>query len=120
MKTVHCQIPVDSMTLPDRDAVETPQAKHTPGPWKVTTQYCNPLGQPSFQWEHVQSEKGVCVANPNHAVQEWKANARLIAAAPELLAALKACERQLDRETLGGETLDAARAVIAKATGGAA
>ena len=41
------------------------------------------------------------------------------AAAPQLLAALKACEAQLDRETLGGEALDKARAVISKAEGNA-
>lgn len=46
------------------------------------------------------------------------ANARIIAAGPEMLAALQACAIQLDMETLGGSALDKARAAIAKATKG--
>jgi len=34
----------------------------------------------------------------------------------EMLEALKACAEQLDRETLGGEALDRARYLIARAT----
>ncbi|HXJ14353.1 MAG TPA: hypothetical protein VNH19_18915 [Candidatus Limnocylindrales bacterium] len=47
--------------------------------------------------------------------QEARANARLIAAAPDLLAALQAVVRVADRKT---DEFDAARAAIAKATGG--
>lgn len=46
-----------------------------------------------------------------------KANARLIAAAPELLEALKGVLRVADRKTV---EFDAARSAIAKAEGGAA
>lgn len=49
---------------------------------------------------------------------EQEANARLIAAAPDLLEALKALADRVDRFTFdGGKEQDAARAVLAKAEG---
>ena len=87
---------------------------HTPGPWFVTTQDDYPTGEVSAD------PMGV-----RHIVTTYcddaKANARLIAAAPELLAAL-------GRLLESGDVLDAAdagalkqaRAAIARATGATA
>lgn len=59
------------------------KSKHTPGPWKINT-----------DWYHIDAPRGLTVAavfgsTGPHAA-ESKANAKLIAAAPELLAACKA------------------------------
>jgi len=83
--------------------------KHTPGPWTV--------------WE----EGGVYVDSPTYLVcsvygpgPAVLANARLIAAAPELLEALKdVMERLVDRHE-ADESAVKARAAIAKATEGEA
>lgn len=58
------------------------ETKHTPGPWKVA----------STQAKEVHNVKIGVVARPSgRTFQEMEANARLIAAAPEMLEALKAC-----------------------------
>ena len=95
-------------------------AAHTPGPW-----YLNPRG-----W--VVQSTGDIVTRLECSYNK-EANARLIAAAPELLEALEGAEelaegaikllRQLDMETgrIAAEcVLRDARAAIAKAKGGAA
>ena len=89
------------------------EVKHTPGPWEpignlVRTQFG--LGNPDM--------RGLLVAEcPGH-TPESNANARLIAAAPELLEALQDALKAgvID---MNGEP-DAARAAIAKATGASA
>jgi hypothetical protein len=77
--------------------------QHTPGPWRIqTTIYSK---QPLIVNEH-----GAFVADTD------AHNAYLIAAAPDMLAALERIEQQLDY----GQTAAAlaiARAAIAKATG---
>lgn len=103
---------------------------HTPGPWK---------------WRRVTADRGALIAmlletedrpRPHNdpcimaAREDWvgfldnaptgEANARLIAAAPELLEALEGILWALDSNNLGQFTpsaIKAARAVIAKATG---
>ena len=95
--------------------------KHTPGPWKVV-----PPG-------HGHPTEYLCVeldANEMYATVEMlPADARLIAAAPDLLEALKACELAMDTAALHGLPQElpptyrdswadahiAARAAIAKA-----
>lgn len=88
-------------------------AKHTPGPWEIERGYSTII-----------KSIGPCVAD-EYAGSAWlevsEANARLIAAAPELLDALK---ELLDREWQDDEgdyTLEMARrkarAAIAKAIG---
>jgi hypothetical protein len=99
-------------------------AKHTPGPWYCLPEYSN--------GGEVHSAAGIiCDAsigrNEREEYQkahraESEANARLIAAAPELLAALK--EILVAAEECGaigshGPALKTARAAIAKAQGGA-
>lgn len=92
--------------------------QHTPGPWDV-----EPKGSRHF----VDGADGLTVAYLDRAGvrerAEIEANARLIAAAPELLNLLTAADRL---EVLTGENLAVyartfaalARAAIAKATGG--
>jgi hypothetical protein len=81
-------------------------SKHTPGPWEVEEQnWCGhrdcphghtevlvngPDGLPLHRW---QADYGLELA---------RANARLIAAAPDLLAALSACEIAMDTAAYSG------------------
>lgn len=84
--------------------------KFTPGPWAVRYDYV--VQAPSFD-----DGRLVPVAQPygvNSDGTDLFANARLIAAAPELLQALIDVVRVADRATV---EFDAARAAIAKATG---
>jgi hypothetical protein len=107
-------------------------AKHTPGPWRLTleptelpgvnvrfcidTDYAINIAGGQSQ-EHLEDASGAIFE------QECRANARLIAAAPDLLAALKLAYRHLNG---GGDSLTGmefaeahrlARAAIALATG---
>lgn len=85
-------------------------SKYTPGPWEF-----------KFSWVQTSDERKTPIANFNfHAATEE--NARLIAAAPDLLEALRLMRnRFLDTEGNHGqweeEAIDAADAAIAKATG---
>lgn len=88
------------------------ETKHTPGPWDVSK-----LTSPDYAPEYV-----VCAdASARwHAVVKGEANARLIAAAPELLAALRRLMPLWDREDVAdtwSEDFEAAEAAIAKAEG---
>lgn len=109
-------------------------SKHTPGPWALRKEWGDSETElevfPSWQkseWPFVPA--AICLVN-EYKDKECEANARLIAAAPELLDALTdivvvAARRQAD----GGDLLDfqdslrrcgdIARAVIKKAEGGA-
>ena len=100
--------------------------KHTPGPWRVFEHsWCDTsIGAPG-------TSNAICRLDINHATEESQeadeaqmaANARLIAAAPELLEALQRlsaqCERLRMAWQLESDAEKTARAVIAKATGGA-
>ena len=90
-------------------------SKHTPGPWTFDNgiEFIRTDTSPYGGW---------AVARVNIVRAEAKANARLIAAAPELLDALKLMrDAFLDTEgshgTLEQTATDAADAAIAKATG---
>jgi hypothetical protein len=99
---------------------------HTPGPWEVV---CNAGGYPSKihapngytgpgGLRDVTRGAAICFPSSN----EGRANARLMAAAPELLAALRGLLRVCPRVRAGATLAeyDAARAAIAHATGGEA
>lgn len=102
--------------------------KHTPGPWSIK--------RGTITWEIVsESEYVGRVYSTSRSEDisddaEGVANAALIAAAPDLLAALRGvirsaayesgqAEPSLRELTVGIKYLDAARAAIAKAEGGA-
>lgn len=89
--------------------------QYTPGPWRIGTP--PPNGE-----QTIGTLNGlmVAVATTGAEMEETKANARLIAAAPELLEALQSVlENCLDSEGLCAAHAKA-RAAIAKAEGGAA
>jgi len=89
-------------------------ATHTPGPWitKESTEH----------WGRV--DVTVCAAfTANDVATAWqgttavnRANARLIAAAPDLLEALKSAADWIGKGRGGEHIVDIARAAIAKAT----
>ena len=92
-------------------------AKHTPGPWTV--------GDPPYG--HTEIEGGdppylLAVATRYWGQEVAHANARLIAAAPDLLEALQAYDAWADKTPPADKELKALReqmrAAIAKATGG--
>lgn len=96
--------------------------KHTPGPWAF---------KPHEMGTFVRCEKGYIISGPVNERPGHEANARLIAAAPELLEALKVAEQfmaiasdwNIDEAEINGEMrstydwLDLVRAAIATATG---
>ena len=94
-------------------------AKHTPGPWSLSPAEDGVI-------EAQDGEDFICVAvagNPEAACRQRDlANARLIAAAPDLLEALRNLVGGIDASARGAVLRDAremiaARAAIAKATG---
>lgn len=98
---------------------------HTPGPW-----FAHDFSGVSGGNEVVASDYCVSCTTPDHitvafmgnglrcAREEWEANARLIAAAPDLLEALEDLLHQARlSESEGGWDFEQARAAIAKARG---
>lgn len=65
------------------------QAKHTPGPWECSLDLCTVYGRKGWSIGPVGVTAAVCGDTPSR--QEQEANARLIAAAPELLTAMEEC-----------------------------
>jgi hypothetical protein len=92
------------------------EAKHTPGPWRVGKG--GPNGCPT-----VGTEKGLMVAMVSHGNSHpTQANARLIAAAPDLLEALEWALDAWDTHNRTGDPMQGdwesdAIAAIAKAKG---
>lgn len=92
---------------------------HTPSPWTVVPS----SDGVSSQARTSDGRFSIYLGSTGAPAEEWQANARLIAAAPELLDALRRAERvmtdaDLDHEPADDEarlTLDAVRAAIAKA-----
>lgn len=105
------------------------EARHTPGPWRVficddggewsgwPLSICSvddedksivrPGGSYPYEWDAAMSQR------------EAVANARLIAASPDMLTALQQVEREMQAGfgSSYGETREAVRRAIAKATG---
>jgi hypothetical protein len=78
------------------NSCESRQASHTPGPWVITM-----TGEESPTPCGIRSESTatgqICYIPPQH--ESGAANARLIAAAPELLAALRTIQHDWDTGT---------------------
>lgn len=84
------------------------QTTHTPGPW--LTAATNRIG-----YIYIQDSDGVAITDPSPLKI---ADARLIAAAPELLELVLDALDDPDVDILGSVWVRDARAAIAKATGG--
>lgn len=89
---------------------EIEMSKHTPGPWAYAWAGGIAL---VFQKGEATIASSIPYDDDNE-IPQVEANARLIAAVPDLLEALKGVLRVADRATV---EFDAARAAIAKATG---
>lgn len=95
------------------------EAAHTPGPWEA-------LGASAVRTRFVMGDPawpGLLVADINHTMPEARANAALIAAAPEMLDALWGLDRVLNKPGLPMHAdavqaaIESARAAIARAEG---
>lgn len=100
----------------------TDKFSHTQGPWlpaRMTTKLLNIVKTPTgFRCQIVGNGDGQIVAVAHGKTErECEANARLIAAAPDMLAALKGAELQLRAHKIDCRELSEIRAAIAKAEG---
>lgn len=90
------------------------ETRHTPGPWSTAE-------WPSREKDYIRVFAGTTyvgsVGNSDDPFERTEANARLIAAAPDLLAALKLILQSIPSEMFGDYESDAAYAAIAKAEG---
>lgn len=96
------------------------QFKGTPGPWSLD-EFDNVVHgeEPLHGWGRKETVRVSGVALPGRVTEEYAANTRLVAAAPELLEALQGLLiRVADDEEYGPEhAITIARAAINKATG---
>lgn len=90
-------------------------SEHTPGPWIIETEPFNVWTTDGFLIAHC--VRGFGDFNDDEAWETGVANARLIAAAPDLLAACKRAEKCI-KEYEPREALNDLEAAIAKAEGG--
>lgn len=69
------------------------QTQHTPGPWEIVTgdEWTTDIGTPEGEYEDGR-KRHWNIASVNKLRDEWEANRRLIAAAPEMLAVLQELE----------------------------
>lgn len=90
----------------------TTEYKHTPGPWHVGTKEAHHCVYDARGWQ-------IADASPLGKSDDTKANARLIAAAPDLLSALEKTLSWLTSYPGEGalKAYEQAQAAIAKATG---
>ncbi len=107
----------------DQSSGAEPTLRHTPGPWRIF----QTKGKPPFYVIGIGRESGEGITDGNVGLGIWDgdspealANARLIAAAPELLAALKGTLFLFEGHAVTKtdiEQIAFARAAISKATG---
>jgi hypothetical protein len=94
--------------------------EHTKGEWRVSPVSWSETVIVADGFDH-----GICCLDINHATEESQeadgkvmaANAQLIAAAPDLLAALETLLNDPGQDWIRSTTWDKARAAIAKTTG---
>ncbi|MEW4985215.1 hypothetical protein [Stenotrophomonas geniculata] len=74
-------------------------SKYTPGPWKWSGEYTHPCGKPAWTLLGRHGLYGILTCDQGSAPQDLndEANARLIAAAPELLEALSKAVRETEQ-----------------------
>lgn len=96
------------------------EMKHTPGPWWVKAEFYIAAGDDPEDWQHVGNVTDIDDDGQDLPVEVWQANAKLIAAAPDLLAACKefvnwygSDSSEFNRDN----AYERARAAIAKAEG---
>ncbi len=77
--------------MPTPNQAQTPSTAHTPGPWRIGDAGHTVFGPKTDQPAPVQIAVSLD-PSPRCNASERKANLRLIAAAPELKAALEECE----------------------------
>ena len=89
---------------------------HTPGPWNRQKSYATFYVEARLPDGLIQE---VAAIGPTQHTEQQEANAKLIAAAPDLLAALNAMMTHMgmDEDEWNKPTFDQARSAIAKATG---
>lgn len=91
--------------------------EHTPGPWTVGPVFDND-GEPEIIVEHKTPFGNLVVACALSGLVGQEANARLIAAAPELLEALQLADAMLEGAHMNADVVcKKVKAPIAKATG---
>ena len=95
-------------------------SKHTPGPWVIVRDTDN---KRAITMIHAQPKDpkayGQGIAKlVRQGLETDEPNALLIAAAPEMLEALKELVAGIETRTAGPDDMEKARAAIAKATGG--
>lgn len=91
---------------------------HTPGPWEVGRGYASTHATP-IRWEG-ENLAWVCGTDSPHefSLEQTLANARLIATAPDLLAALEGLlSDNYLADPINADRMAEARAAVAKATG---
>lgn len=102
------------------------KAAHTPGPWKFGKELTARSGEWLVSFDAGSKGRGIAIAETRAGSGNEEANARLIAAAPELLAALERAYMALigylpaHRNDVTDAAIGAAHAAITKATGRAA
>ena len=89
-------------------------SKHTPGPWTVTRVSKSTVLKDLYISASPERIARVVVPSTAKGIEEYEANAFLIAASPELLAIVR---RFIDREPYTNQLSRDAKAVVAKATG---
>lgn len=87
---------------------------HTPGPWVAL---CEPTLSRYRIGAGFAAAESVAVVYMAKVDGVTEANARLIAAAPDMLAALREADSLLDSASIEGQTRNMIRAAIAKAEG---
>lgn len=96
--------------------------QHTPGPWEwddMRTKLVGHKGAKVLQDGEGMWDLCSCVAVVDDKPERARSNARLIAAAPDLLEALKLADAMLSGANMNANVVEQkVRAAIAKATGG--
>ncbi len=92
-------------------------SKHTQGPWKYGIELSSRSGEWLISFDAGYRGRGIDIAETRPGSGQEEANARLIAAAPELLDALQDMIDYYGSASATVEALTAARAAIAKAKG---